>query len=275
MKFTRHIVLAVILSSAFVLSGCSVKKEEPVITVGNHDISQEEFDMYCEIVKKDMVERNDTEKVREQAAQYAAECYSLFHIAQECGAEDAFSFETFCEELQQKNEENEEKMSNGEAVMGLVEFEQIDYFEYVLAEYRQKTAEKLCESPDEEMIAAAEQYYEEHTNDYIADAQYEYQVTRVVDGKIETEIKTTDYQTLTQSYHSTDMLGDILLSGNIGEEYQVGDETIILLIRDVTCFTFEEAEDVVVQDYVTNQYLPEKIEKAAGQMEKTFHESSD
>lgn len=62
MKFTRHIVLAVILSSAFVLSGCSVKKEEPVITVGNHDISQEEFDMYCEIVKKDMVERNDTKK---------------------------------------------------------------------------------------------------------------------------------------------------------------------------------------------------------------------
>ena len=269
MKLKWQGILTAVFALTFAVSGCGAKQESPVIRVGEHDISQEEYDLYCEIAKKDMVDRDDEEQVKEQGALYAAECYSLYEIASECGAEEMFSFEAFLGDLEEKNKENEEKLSDGDAVMGLIEFEEYDYFEYIMAQYRQKTIEKLSESPDEEIAESAESYYEEHKDSYIENAQYQYQAT-TKDGS-KTEINETDYQTITQSYHASDMLGDVLLSGNIGETYDLGDETVTLLNREISYYSFEDVESTVIRDYVTEVYLPQEIERRAGQMEWHFY----
>lgn len=261
-----YMVLAAALLIIATLCGCG-KEESPALTVGGHEISQEEFSVYCEIVKKDMVDRQDTEQVRKEAARYAAEVYSLFDIAEECGAEDRFSYTEFKQRLSETNEGNRDKIANGDVVMGLVEYTETDYFEYILSEYRQKTEEKLADTADEAVLAGAEIYYEENRSDYIDNIKYEYEITTEENGERKTEIKTTDYQSLTQSYHSTDILGDILMTGNIGEKYDTGNAEVVLLSREETFLTFEQAERQVVSDYIINEYLPELIEERAEHME--------
>lgn len=261
-----HKISVALLFIVFAIYGCS-GENNTVLVVGEHEISQEEFSVYCEIVKKDMVDRDDTDQINKEAAQYAAEVYSLFDIAEECGAEDAFSYTTFKRELSETNEGNRDKIQNGDVVMGLVEYSEADYFEYVLADYRQKTEEKLADTADETMLAEAELYYEENKSNYIENIQYEYQITTEENGELTTEIREVDYQTLTQSYHSTDILGDILMTGNIGEKYDTGSGEVVLLKRDETYFSFEQVEYQAVLDYVINDYLPNLIKERSEQME--------
>ena len=90
--------------AALVMSGCTNEMNKPVLTVGEHEIFREEFDLYREIVKRDMIDREDEKQILENASEYAAECYSLFEIADECGAEEPFSFEEFQEDLENKKD---------------------------------------------------------------------------------------------------------------------------------------------------------------------------
>ncbi len=271
MRLKWQSIFAAVFVLAFAASGCGAYQERPVLRIGEHDIYKEEYDLYCEIAKKDMVDRDDEDQVKEQGALYAAECYSLFDIASECGAKEMFSFESFLDELDAKNKENKDKLSDGDVVMGLIQFEKYDYFKYILAEYRQKTIEKLSASPDKDMVESAEIYYEEHKDNYIENARYQYQVIVETEEGIEIQIMETDYQTITQSYHASDMLGDVLLSGNIGEEYDLGDRTVILLDRENSYYSFEEAKGAVIRNYVEDVYLPQEIERRAGQMKRQFY----
>ncbi len=274
MRLKRRSIFAAVFVLSFAVSGCGANQERPVLRIGEHDIYREEYDLYCGIVKKDMIDRDDEEQVKELGALYAAECYSLFEIASECGAKEMFSFESFLDDLNEKNEENKDKLSEGDVVMGLIEFEMDDYFEYILADYRQETADRLSASPDEDMVESAEIYYEEHKESYIENARYQYQVTVETEDGTETEVMETDYLTITQSYHASDMLGDVLLSGNIGEEYDLGDRTVVLLDRENSYYSFEEAQGIVIRNYVEDVYLPQEIEKRAGQMDRQFYQVS-
>ena len=158
--------------------------------------------------------------------------------------------------------------------MGLIRFDEEDYFEYILAEYRQKTSEKLGSSPDEQMIENAKKYYEEHKDNYIDNIQFKYQYITEENGEENRQTITTDYHELSQSYHSTDMLGDVLMSGELGESYDIGTGTVILMERDVSYYLFEECGDMVVQDYITAEYLPKQIQNRAEKMEIQYDESS-
>ena len=271
---TKYCRIMAIVMAALGMSGCTNEMNKPVLTVGEHEIFREEFDLYREIVKRDMIDREDEKQILENASEYAAECYSLFEIADECGAEEPFSFEEFQKDLENKNNENEEKLTDGDAVMGLIRFDEEDYFEYILAEYRQKTSEKLGSSPDEQMIENAKKYYEEHKDNYIDNIQFKYQYITEENGEENRQTITTDYHELSQSYHSTDMLGDVLMSGELGESYDIGTGTVILMERDVSYYLFEECGDMVVQDYITAEYLPKQIQNRAEKMEIQYDESS-
>lgn len=271
MRLKWKSIFAAAFVMVFAASGCGAYQEPPVLRIGEHDIYEEEYDLYCEIVKKDMVDRDDENEVKELGALYAAECYSLFDIASECGAKEMFSFEVFLDELDAKNKENKDKLSDGDVVMGLIEFKKNDYFLYILAEYRQKTIEKLSASPDKNIVESAEIYYEEHKDNYIENARYQYQETIETEEGTETQIKETDYQTITQSYHASGMLGDVLLFGNIGEEYDLGDRTVILMERKNSYYSFEEAKGTIIRNYVEDVYLPQEIERRGKQMERQFY----
>lgn len=262
MKIKLFATLCLLFCFVCVPAGCA-KEEAPVLTFGDHKVYSEEFSLYCDIVKRNLINREDTQALYQNAAQYAVEAYSLFDLAAECQAAEPFSFETLKTDMEQENNAREEKIAKGEAVMGVRQFELADYFEYVLADYRQKTATAMAKNPSEEMLKEAERFYEENKENYISDATYEYQVKTQEDGQEKTEIKTITYEELTISYHSMDVLGDVLTSGNIGEEYDLGSSKVTLLKRELTYQPFEEIQSSVVADYVSKQYLPEQLENRA------------
>ena len=70
------------------------------------------------------------------------------------------------------------------------------------------------------------------------------------------------------------MLGEVLMSGELGDSEDIGTGTVILMERDVSYYLFEECGDMVVQDYITAEYLPKQIQNRAEKMEIQYDESS-
>lgn len=273
MKIKSFLVLCLAFCFVCVPAGCA-KEETPVLTFGDHRIYSEEFSLYCDIVNRDLIDREDTQALYRNAAQYAVEAYSLFDLAVEYQAAEPFSFETLKTDMEQENKTREEKIAKGEAVMGVRQFELADYFEYVLADYKQKTAAAIAKTPSEEVLKEAKRFYEEDKENYISDATYEYQVKTQEDGQEKTEIKTITYDELTVSYHSMDVLGDVLTSGNIGEEYDLGSSKVTLLNREVTYQPFEEVQGSVLTSYVSKEYLPELLKNRAAAADVSLSEDA-
>lgn len=273
MKIKSFAAMCLLFFFLCIPTGCA-KEEVPVLTFGGHKVYSEEFSLYCDIVKRNMVDREDTQSLYQNAAQYAVEAYCLFDLAAEYQAAEPFSFDALKTDMEQENNAREEKIAKGEAVMGVRQFELANYFEYVLADYKQKTATAIAKNPSEDLLEEAELFYEENKENYISDATYEYQVKTQEDGQEKTEIKTITYEELTVSYHSMDVLGDILTSGNIGEEYDLGSSKVTLLKRELTYQPFEEIQSSVAADYVSKEYLPEQLEKRADEIDVQFSEEA-
>lgn len=260
MKSKIHSCFFLVLTIAFSVIGCT-QKTDPVLSFNDHKIYEDEFLLYCDIAKRNLTDRNDTDAVYQSATEFAVETYALYDLAVQMGLSDPFSISDLEQNLQKENQARKELAQTGQPVMGVLEFELTDYLEYSLAECRYNIALALAKSPTDEIITDAKQYYEENKQDYISDATYKYQVVSVANGEAVSEIKTISYEELTASYHSSDALGDVLLQGDIGQEYDVGTEKITVLDRTVEYFPFSDVQQMVIMTFVEKKQLSEYVQE--------------
>lgn len=269
-KFLSTIFL--LLFTAAVLTGCSASAA-PVLSFDGHQISTEEFSLYCEIAKRNLVGRNDLDALYNSAIEYAIEVYGLYDLAAELEVSDEFSFNDLKNGIQQENEARNKLLQSGQPVMGILQFGLSDYLEYLLSECRYNIALAIAKKPSSDILEGAEDYYEANKEDYISDATYTYQVLSIVDGKEVAEVKTVSQEDLMVAYHSSDLLGDVLLQGNIGEEYTIGDERITVLDRSNEYYPFSDVQEMVTMAYVEKQWLPEFLEGCVASCDYTFDDS--
>lgn len=272
MKRKLHSCFCLVLLMAVFVSGCT-QNATAVLLLEEHKIYKDEFLLYCDIVKSKLADRKDEDAVYQSAIEYAMEVYALYDLSAELQLSDPFSFSALEEKMRNENETRKEQSQNGQPVMGVLQFELPDYLEYSLSECRYNIAVALAKAPTDEIIAQAKQYYEGHKEDYISDATYQYQVVSVIDGKEVSEIKTISYEELTVSYHSSDVLGDILIQGDIGREYDVGSEKITVLDRKIRYTDFSDIQQMVVMTFVEKEGLSKYIEEYTDSCEVVFDAS--
>lgn len=251
----KQMCLGLCLILIIILTGCS-NSSAPVLSFRGHKVYGEEFSMYCDIVKRNLVDRNDIEELYNNAVQYAVQTYALYDLGKQLGVCDAFDFKSLQANMDQENEKRRLSIQNGNAVMGLKQFGLTDYFEYCLSECRYNVTLALVKQATDDLMESAREYYEKNKESYIESGVYEYLVTTMQDGKEVSERKMVSYEDLMTSYHSSDLLGDILLQGNIGEEYDIGIGKITVLNKEIEYIPFEDVYEVVGMAYVEKEYLP-------------------
>lgn len=269
MKRKLHSCFCLVLLIAVFATGCT-QNATAVLSLEEHKIYRGEFLLYCDIAKSKLADRKDEDAVYQSAIEYATEVYALYDLSAELQLSDPFSFSALEEKMQQENESRKEQSQNGQPVMGVLQYELSDYLEYSLSECRYNIALALAKAPTDEITAQARQYYEEHKEDYISDATYQYQVISVIDGKEVSEIKTISYEELTASYHSSDALGDILIQGDIGKEYHVGSEKITVLDRKIVYTDFSDIQQMVIMTFMEKEGLSKYLEEYAESCEVVF-----
>ena len=271
-KGTVGICVSLVLLLFTLMTGCT-QKTDPVLSFEDHDVYQDEFLLYCNIVENNMTDRNDVDAVYQSAIVYAMKVYALYQLSAQLQLSEPFSYAVFQENLQQENEARRQQSQNGQPVMGVLEYEASDYLEYTISGCRYDISVAMAKGPSEQLLADAQQYYEVHKEDYISDATYQYQVVSIIQGEEVSEIKTLSYEQLTASYHSADVLGDILIQGEIGQVYHVGDEEITLLNRQVTYWDFSEIQEMVIMTYVEKEELDRYLEEYINTCEFSFDAS--
>lgn len=222
------------------------------------------------MAKRTLLDRNDTDALYKSAIEYAIEVYAVYDVSAELGISGPFSFSALEQGQQQENEARKHLSENGQPVMGVLQFDLADYLEYALSECRYGIALTLAKDPCEDIVAASERYCEENKADYILDAVYVYQVTSIVNGEEENEEKTISYKDLMVSFHSTDVLGDVLLQGVIGQEYPAGTQTVTILDRSIEYYAFADVRESVIMAYVEKRGLPEYLKKYISDCQYTF-----
>lgn len=216
-------------------------------------VGGEEFTFFYEIVRRDSVNRNNGDALREETKLFIQEQNALFLAAQLAGLCGPYSFEGLQRDMEQENAKRTEMKAAGERFYGLERFDLNSYYDYTASNLRLSLLEYLAGQATEEMKAGARRYYEEHLANYQTIGTAVYQ--REQDGSVETvSLSFAEMRTL---MNVNEELFQFLLAAQPGDQLsQSGpDGTVLITFQSLEMLTasFEDAYNTVMKDYIANE----------------------
>ena len=179
-------------------------------------ISEEEYEFYEYLVRRDMAKETDEKEIETRIKEYAARVHAVFYLGSQLGFCEPYSFEELKFRMEQENASRQESLAAGEVVYGLKEFSLHTYFQYTMDNLQVDLMSYLEEHADEEIGKMAENYYEEHKEEF----QYREKVVYEQTIGTKTETLSIDADMLSHIGKADPALGDFLRLAQIGEVYQ-------------------------------------------------------
>ena len=217
------------------------------------EISKEEYEFYEYFVRRDVAKETGEEEIETQIKEYAARVHAVFYLGSQLGFCEPYSFEELQLRKEQENASRQEKLAAGEVVYGLKEFTLQTYFQYTLDNLQIELMSYLEEHADEEVLKMAENYYEEHKEEF----RYREKIVCEQTIGAKTETLSIDADLLSHMGKADPALGDFLGLAEIGEVYQdvyEGQERTVCL-KDIIYNKegYEHNAEMVLYQFVRNE----------------------
>lgn len=217
------------------------------------EISKEEYEFYEYFVRRDVAKETSEEEIEARVKEYAARVNAVFYLGSQLELCEPYSFEELKLRKEQENASRQEKLEAGEAVYGLKEFNLQTYFQYTLDNVQVDLMGYLEEHADDEIRRMAENYYEEHREEF----QYRVEVIYEQTIGTNTEMLSADADMLSHMGKADPALGDFLGLAEIGDVYQdayEGQERVICL-KDIIYNKegYQHNAEMVLYQFVRNE----------------------
>lgn len=179
-------------------------------------VSTEELEFYKYFVERDLPEPVTEEELLSLTKDYANRVNAAFYLGNRWGLCEPYSFEALKLRMEQENTERKIKLEQGEVVYGLEEFTLDIYFQYVMDNLQSSLQGQLEADADKEILEMAEQYYTEHSEDFVYRKEVVYD--QFLNGKKET--LTADVDMLSVLGKTDTALADFLQMADASEIYE-------------------------------------------------------
>lgn len=229
--------------------------------------SQEEQDMY-----RSHVYGTTEEEQEQKAVDYAKEVYATAALAKEYGLLDSFSFDAIMAEREQVNQTNQEKIENGEVVMGLITYDPYQYFDYYMSCLQSDLQEAITASPSKELLEEAEAFWEENQERFIQEVTVTFRYRPAESEQWEEAQTLTRDQLQTLVRANREDLAELLYTGTLGAELPYEDGIICIDNRNISYITPDENSEFVMEIFLSNVKLNQMIQESADSLELCFSE---
>ncbi len=245
--------------------GCSNKKKSGLVEkIEGYKgyiriVEQEEYDFYEYFVKRDASEAISSEELRQETMDYANEINAIFHLGNQLGLCEPYSFELLQIRMEQENDIRKIKKEKGEAVYGLEQFNLQNYFQYVVDNLEIKIVDYLLQNVDETIEKDAEHFYKQHGSLFTMRESVTYE--QIINGD-RTE-KIADRDELNFMGKSDMGLADFLETSDVGEclysKYGNEEKSYTILDIEYSELDFDENKTFVINHYIRAELYPELI----------------
>lgn len=227
-------------------------------------ISQEEYDFYEYLVKRDLPDDTTEKEVEERVKAYANEVNATFYLGNKLGYCEPYSYEVLQLRMEQENAKRQAQKENNEVIYGVEKFQSLTiYFQYMLDNVQASIRGYLEENADDEILEMAESYYEEHKEAFQSVTQIVYEQT--VDGV--TETITADAEDLSFYGKADAGLADFLGAAQIGDAYEDdhNGQARSVIVKDITYteYGYENHEYMALYQLVRYELYDMVIERVA------------
>lgn len=227
-------------------------------------VSEEEYEFYEYFVERDLPNDVTGEELAEQVKAYANRVNAIFYLGNKLGFCEPYSFEVLKLRMEQENASRQAKKEENEVIYGVEQFNSLSiYFQYTMDNVESAIQGYLEENADQEILKMAEDYYNEHQEDFQSIVEVVYDQT--IDGV--TETITADAETLSFYGKSDKGLADFLGAAQVGDTYEddYNYQNRVVEVEKVTYteYGYENHEYMALYSLVRNELYDTVISRVA------------
>lgn len=248
--------------TGFLISGCSSVEKPQIITQleelkgYTRTVSDEEKDFYRDLLKDGISENEDLEKAVEEKIN---EDNALYLISEKMDLTQPYSFQLLKDNMESENRTRKAKLQQGIVFYGKEEFTLEEYYDWNLSNVKTDVVEYLYSECADYYRDECEKYYDENSDLYREISN----ITFVLEENGESQEKTLTGEDLSSLAKSDSDLYTALYNGEEGEEIVVENSNesrrVLIVSKEFTTTTFDEAYVMVMRDYLSNCVLEDLV----------------
>lgn len=227
-------------------------------------ISQEEYEFYEYFVERDLPDDISDDELAERVKEYANRVNAIFYLGNKLGFCEPYSFEVLKLRMEQENASRQAKKEENEVIYGVEQFNSLSiYFQYTMDNVESAIQGYLEENADKGILKMAENYYNEHQEDFQSIVEIVYDQT--IDGV--TETITADAEMLSFYGKSDKGLADFLGSAQIGDIYEddYNYQKRIVEVKEITYteYGYENHDYMALYSLIRNELYDTVLDRVA------------